>query len=92
MASEVDPRLSIKPKSKKGHVKKFSTRAHWLRTEQPVSGKKEFDQSLTAIGKEDADGPVKLVIFMRVIGPRMNDVVDGIVFWMVRTKQILVWL
>ena len=57
-----------------------------------TSGKKEFDHSLTAIGNEDADGPVKLVIFMRVIGPRMNDVVDGIVFWMVRTKQILVWL
>ena len=42
--------------------------------------KREFVQFLTAIGKADASGAVKLAICMRVIGPRMNDVVDAIVF------------
>ena len=42
--------------------------------------KREFAQFLTAIGKSDASGAVKLAMCMRVIGPRMNDVVDSIVF------------
>ena len=45
-------------------------------SEQRIRFKREFDQFLTAIGKAGADVPVKLAIFMRVNGQRMNDVVD----------------
>ena len=47
---------------------------------QWIRFKREFDQFLTAIGKADASGAVKLAICLWVIGPRMNDVVDAIVF------------
>ena len=47
---------------------------------QRIRFKREFDQFLTAIGKADASGAFKLAICLRVISPRMNDIVDTIVF------------
>ena len=46
----------------------------WLRF------KREFQQSLTAIGKEDATEQVKLAIFLRIVDPRVNNLYETIEF------------
>ena len=42
-------------------------------TEQWQRFKKEFALFLTALGKDKADSAVKLAMFLRVVGPRIND-------------------
>ena len=42
----------------------------WLRF------KREFAQLLVAVGKEEATEQVKLAIFLRIVGPRVNDLVE----------------
>ena len=46
----------------------------WLRF------KREFAQFLVAVGKEDATEQVKLAIFLRIVGPRVNDLVETMRF------------
>ena len=48
--------------------------------EQWVRFKKEFEQFLLAVGKGDASGAVMLAIFLRVMGPRINDLYDSMAF------------
>ena len=46
----------------------------WLRF------KREFQQFLIAIGKGDATEQVKLAIFLRIAGPRVNDLYETMEF------------
>ena len=46
----------------------------WLRF------KREFAQFLVAVGKEEATEQVKLAIFLRIVGPRVNDLVETMRF------------
>ena len=48
-------------------------------TEQWQRFKKEFALFLTALGKDKADSAVKLVMFLRVMGPSINDVYGAFV-------------
>ncbi|KAL5510796.1 hypothetical protein EMCRGX_G006398 [Ephydatia muelleri] len=47
---------------------------------QWVRFKREFEQFLLAVGKGDASGAVKLAIFLRVVGPRINDLYESMAF------------
>ena len=42
-------------------------------TEQWQRFKREFALFLMALGKDKTDSAVKLVMFLRVVGPRVND-------------------
>ena len=48
--------------------------------DQWVRFKREFEQFLLAVGKGDASGAAKLAIFLRVVGPRINDLYDSMAF------------
>ena len=41
--------------------------------DQWVRFKKEFEQFLLVVGNSDASGAAKLAIFLRVVGPHIND-------------------
>ena len=49
-------------------------------TEQWQRFKKEFALFLTALGKDKADSAVKLAMFLRVVGPRINDMYEALTF------------
>ena len=48
--------------------------------EQWLRFKREFNQFLTAVGKADATSAVKTAIFLRVVGPRVNDMYETMTF------------
>ena len=48
--------------------------SHWIRF------KREFTQFLTATEKGDASKQVKLAIFLRIVGPRLNDLYETMPF------------
>ena len=48
--------------------------------EQWLRFKREFNQFLTAVGKADATSAVKMAIFLRVVGPRVNDMYETMTF------------
>ena len=48
--------------------------SHWIRF------KREFTQFLTATEKGDASEQVKLAIFLRIVGPRLNDLYETMPF------------
>ena len=50
------------------------------RSDQWLRFKREFAQFLVAVGKEEATEQVKLAIFLRIVGPRVNDLVETMRF------------
>ena len=46
-------------------------------TDQWLRFKKEFALFLTALGKDKAESAVKLAMFLRVVGPRINDMSEA---------------
>lgn len=49
-------------------------------TDQWLRFKKEFALFLTALGKDKAESAVKLAMFLRVVGPRINDMYEALTF------------